>query len=206
MPCGTWHWSSAGSPGVSVLAPSGRPSSAGTSPTAARTCRGWPTCRPRARSRCSASSTAPTTTGGTLSIPPRHPPSVSVLGCPYHFLAKPFRSASRHAGGLKCDCRSLDGFSQIGGLRARQARRRRDLIHKLTTDLAKNHGWVAVEDLRVKGMTKSARGTTEEPGSLRPCRACRSQRRTKHPQPCRRAGGPQHAQSPSGGEAVEPYA
>jgi hypothetical protein len=107
---GTWHWSSAGSPGVSVLALSGPPSSAATSPTPARTCRGWPTCPPRARSRCSASSTAPTTTGGTLSIPPRHPPSVSVLGCPYRFLARPFRFASAPAGGLKCDCRSLDGF------------------------------------------------------------------------------------------------
>ena len=49
-------------------------------------------------------------------------------------------------------------------LRARQARRRQDFIHKLTTDLAKNHGWVAVENLRVNGMTKSARGTREKPG------------------------------------------
>jgi putative transposase len=46
----------------------------------------------------------------------------------------------------------------------RQARRRQDFIHKLTTDLAKNHGWVAVEDLRVKSMTRSAKGTREEPG------------------------------------------
>jgi putative transposase len=49
-------------------------------------------------------------------------------------------------------------------VRARQARRRQDFTHKLTTDLAKNHGWVAVENLRVKGMTKSAKGTREKPG------------------------------------------
>jgi putative transposase len=55
-------------------------------------------------------------------------------------------------------------ISQIAKLRARQARRREDFTHKLTTDLAKNHGWVAVEDLRVKGMTKSAKGTRESPG------------------------------------------
>ena len=55
-------------------------------------------------------------------------------------------------------------ISEISKLRARQARRRQDFIHKLTTDLAKNHGWVAVEDLRVKGMTRSAKGTREEPG------------------------------------------
>jgi putative transposase len=55
-------------------------------------------------------------------------------------------------------------ISQIAKLRARQARRRRDFTHKLTTDLAKNHGWVAIEDLRVKGMTRSAGGTRERPG------------------------------------------
>jgi putative transposase len=55
-------------------------------------------------------------------------------------------------------------ISQIAKLRARQARRRQDFSHKLTTDLAKNHGWVAVEDLRAKGMTKSAKGTRAQPG------------------------------------------
>ncbi|HJW58386.1 MAG TPA: transposase, partial [Actinomycetota bacterium] len=39
-----------------------------------------------------------------------------------------------------------------------------DFTHKLTTDLAKNHGWVAIEDLRAKAMTKSATGTRERPG------------------------------------------
>jgi putative transposase len=71
--------------------------------------------------------------------------------------------AKKHNGGRYSN-RLRHTISQIGGLRARQARRRQDFIHKLTTDLAKNHGWVAVEDLRVKGMTKSAKGTTEEPG------------------------------------------
>jgi putative transposase len=55
-------------------------------------------------------------------------------------------------------------INEIAKLRAQQARRRQDFTHKLTTDLAKNHGWVAVEDLRVKAMTRSARGTREEPG------------------------------------------
>ena len=43
-------------------------------------------------------------------------------------------------------------WRDIAKLRARQARRRQDFTHKLTTDLAKNHGWVAVEDLRAKGI------------------------------------------------------
>jgi putative transposase len=71
--------------------------------------------------------------------------------------------AKKHNGGRYSN-RLSRTISQIAKLRARQACRRQDFIHKLTTDLAKNHGWVAVEQLRVKGMTKSAKGTREEPG------------------------------------------
>jgi putative transposase len=71
--------------------------------------------------------------------------------------------ARKHNGGRYSN--RLDRtINQIAKLRARQARRRQDFLHKLTTDLAKNHGWVAVEDLRVKGMTRSAKGTSEAPG------------------------------------------
>jgi putative transposase len=71
--------------------------------------------------------------------------------------------AKKHNGGRYSN-RLRHTIGQIGRLRARQACRRQDFIHKLTTDLAKNHGWVAVEDLRVKGMTRSAKGTAERPG------------------------------------------
>jgi putative transposase len=56
-------------------------------------------------------------------------------------------------------------IAEIARLRARQARRRADFTHKLTTDLAKRHGWVGIEDLRVTSMTASARGAIEQPGS-----------------------------------------
>jgi putative transposase len=56
-------------------------------------------------------------------------------------------------------------IAEIARLRARQARRRADFTHKLTTDLAKRHGWVGIEDLRVAAMTASARGNMEQPGS-----------------------------------------
>jgi putative transposase len=56
-------------------------------------------------------------------------------------------------------------IAQIAALKGRQARRRADFTHKLTTDLAKRHGWVGIEDLQVKGMTHSAKGTVEQPGS-----------------------------------------
>jgi putative transposase len=43
---------------------------------------------------------------------------------------------------------------------------RHDFLHKTTTDLAKNHGLVVLEDLKVKNMTASASGTVEEPGKM----------------------------------------
>jgi putative transposase len=54
---------------------------------------------------------------------------------------------------------------QIAALRARQARRREDWLHKTTTDLAKSHGVVVVEDLHIRNLTRSARGTIEHPGT-----------------------------------------
>lgn len=54
--------------------------------------------------------------------------------------------------------------TQVAEFQARIARRRRDAIHKATTFLAKNHGMVVIEDLRVKVMTASAKGTVDAPG------------------------------------------
>ena len=53
---------------------------------------------------------------------------------------------------------------QIAALRAREARRRKDWLHKSTTDLAKSHGLIVMEDLRVASMTRSAHGTIHRPG------------------------------------------
>lgn len=41
---------------------------------------------------------------------------------------------------------------------------RRDFLHKITTDISKNHAFVVIEDLKVKNMSKSASGTAENPG------------------------------------------
>ena len=38
------------------------------------------------------------------------------------------------------------------------------MIEKVTTEIAKSHRVVVIEDLRVQAMTASARGTAEEPG------------------------------------------
>jgi putative transposase len=56
-------------------------------------------------------------------------------------------------------------YRQIAAMRARQARRREDWLHKTTTQLAKKHGVIAVEDLNITRMTRSARGTVEQPGA-----------------------------------------
>jgi putative transposase len=77
--------------------------------------------------------------------------------------ARQVRWAKRHNGG-RYSRRLRRTIAQIAVLKARQARRRQDFTHKLTTDLAKSHGWVGIEDLRVKNMTHSAKGMALAPG------------------------------------------
>jgi putative transposase len=77
--------------------------------------------------------------------------------------ARQVRWAKRHNRG-RYSRRLRRTIAQIAALRARQARRRLDFTHKLTTDLAKSHGWVGIEDLRVKHLTGSAKGTVGQPG------------------------------------------
>jgi putative transposase len=77
--------------------------------------------------------------------------------------ARQVRWAKRHNGN-RYSHRLHRTIAQIAALKARQARRRLDFTHKLTTDLAKSHGWIAIEDLWVRSMTKSAKGTVARPG------------------------------------------
>lgn len=77
--------------------------------------------------------------------------------------ARQLTHAKKHNGG-RYSRRLRKTMTAIAGLTSRQARRRKDFTHKLTTDLAKNHGWVGIEDLRVRSMTATARGTAGAPG------------------------------------------
>jgi putative transposase len=43
--------------------------------------------------------------------------------------------------------------------------RSEDWLHHKTADIARSHGIVVVEDLRVRNLSRSARGTVERPGS-----------------------------------------
>ncbi len=52
----------------------------------------------------------------------------------------------------------------IAKLKAREADRRRDWVEKTTTDIARRFETIRVEALDVRAMTRSARGTVEQPG------------------------------------------
>ncbi|MED7931801.1 transposase [Nonomuraea sp. LP-02] len=52
----------------------------------------------------------------------------------------------------------------IAKVRAREADRRKDWVEKTSTGLARRFDVIAVEDLKISNMTRSARGTLEAPG------------------------------------------
>ena len=52
----------------------------------------------------------------------------------------------------------------IARLRARETDRRKDWAEKASTDIARRFDVIRVENLKVKNMTRSARGTRENPG------------------------------------------
>ena len=54
---------------------------------------------------------------------------------------------------------------RLNRFRSRINRRIHDWRHKTTTALSKNHGLIAVEDLALKNMTASAKGSVEAPGT-----------------------------------------
>ena len=52
----------------------------------------------------------------------------------------------------------------LARLRAREADRRKDWAEKASTDIARRFDLIRVEDLRIGNMTRSARGTRDDPG------------------------------------------
>jgi putative transposase len=48
----------------------------------------------------------------------------------------------------------------------RVANARKDFLHKTSTTIAKNHGVVVLEALKVRNMSASAKGTAVEPGKM----------------------------------------
>src|SRR5450759_4727891 len=55
--------------------------------------------------------------------------------------------------------------ARLARLHARRADARKDWVQKLSTDLARRFDLIRVEDLRVRHMTRSAKGTVDAPGT-----------------------------------------
>ena len=54
--------------------------------------------------------------------------------------------------------------SRIQRIHSKIANTRKDFLNKLSTQLSKNHAMIVVEDLKVKGMSSSAKGNADSPG------------------------------------------
>ena len=87
--------------------------------------------------------------------------------------ARPFRQAKRRLRRLqRTVSRRRNGSNQRRRAVARLARAHRGVanvlrhhLHVLTSRLGQNHGCLVIEDLNVRGMSRSARGTRARPGS-----------------------------------------
>ncbi|HEJ9561222.1 TPA: RNA-guided endonuclease InsQ/TnpB family protein, partial [Proteus mirabilis] len=53
---------------------------------------------------------------------------------------------------------------KIQHLHSHIANIRKDYLHKVTSEISKNHAMIVIEDLKVSNMSKSAKGTTERHG------------------------------------------
>ncbi|WP_263364251.1 transposase [Candidatus Enterovibrio escicola] len=53
---------------------------------------------------------------------------------------------------------------KIQTLHSRIANCRKDFLHKAFNQISKNHAMIAIEDLRVSNMSRSAKGTAEKHG------------------------------------------
>lgn len=93
-------------------------------------------------------------TGGRLSVP-------ASLEAIEHRCRSAQRKVARRKKGSK---RRLVAIRRASRLSARRACIRRDWHHRAALDIARRFGTVVLEDLKIKNMSASARGTIEEPG------------------------------------------
>ncbi len=75
------------------------------------------------------------------------------------------RLQKRLAKKVKFSSNSRKLKEKINRLHTKIANIRRDALHKFSTTLSKSHAVIVLEDLRIRQMTKSARGDRENPGS-----------------------------------------
>ena len=93
-------------------------------------------------------------TGELLHAPGLTPGESKRLKVLQQCLARAERGSNRRAGTKRA----------IAKLKAREKDRRKDWVEKATTDIARRFDTIRIEALDVRAMTRSARGTVEEPG------------------------------------------
>jgi transposase len=93
-------------------------------------------------------------TGEPLYCPRLRPAERARLGRLQRRLARARRSSNRRQ----------QVRAAIARLKAREGNRRTDWAEKLSTDLARRFDVIRVEDLKIRNMTRSARGTMQQPG------------------------------------------
>jgi putative transposase len=54
--------------------------------------------------------------------------------------------------------------ARVQKIHTRIANARKDFLHKITTTISQNHSLVCIEDLQVRNMSRSSKGTVEQPG------------------------------------------
>lgn len=73
----------------------------------------------------------------------------------------------RDAAGRVCNARDparVTAVLRLARAKEREANARRDGLHKLSRQIVDRYDLIAVEDLRLRSMTRSAKGTVEAPG------------------------------------------
>ncbi len=74
------------------------------------------------------------------------------------------RAQRKYARTQKGSHRREKARQRIAKIQARIADSRKDFLHKTSTTISKNHAEIVMEDLRVSNMSKSAKGSLENPG------------------------------------------
>ena len=77
-------------------------------------------------------------------------------------LAKGQRELSRK---VKCSSNWNKQLKRVQRTHCRIADARKDYLHKISTEISKSHAMIFMEDLRVSCMSRSARGTVDNPGT-----------------------------------------
>jgi putative transposase len=83
-------------------------------------------------------------------------------------LARAQQERARHSRGSSRYRRSS---RELTRLKATEANRRKDALHKLSRRLVNENDLIVHEDLKIKNMCRSARGTLENPGTKVACKS-----------------------------------